>query len=219
MFVKYVKASDISLKLNNMEFPQNLAKLIDNLAKLPGIGPKSAQRIAYYLITEPNGVAVSLGNAILMAKEKTRYCESCFNFTEDRFCQICSDPNRDKTLLCVVEEPKDIFLVEKTNEFHGLYHVLGGALSPLEGIGPEKLNIAALENKVAAGDFQEIIICTNPNLEGETTANYLFKLLNNYVNNISKPARGIPMGADLEYADGLTLSRAFEGRSKMNIEV
>ncbi len=184
--------------------------LIDELGRLPGIGPKSAQRIAFHLLKLSLDDATRLARAITDAKAKVRFCAACFNVSEGELCGICTDSRRDRTIVCVVEEARDIIAIEKTGEFRGLYHVLLGAISPLEGVGPEQLKIKEL--LVRLGEVDEVILCTNPNIEGETTAMYLARLLKPLGLNVTRIASGLPVGGDLEYADELTLGRALEGR-------
>jgi recombination protein RecR len=194
-------------------YAKSVEVLIDELGRLPGIGPKSAQRIAFHLLKADRVDAERLADAILAMKNNVSFCERCFNVAEGEECQICTDPDRDTTLLCVVEEPKDIAALEKTGAFRGRYHVLLGAINPLEGVGPESLKIKELAHRVAAEDITEVILCTNPNLEGETTAAFIAsKVLAPFEVKVSRLASGLPVGGDLEYADELTLGRALEGR-------
>ncbi len=186
--------------------------LIDELGRLPGVGPKSAQRIAFHLLKIPADDVHRLAAAITDAKERVRFCERCFNVAEDTLCPICSDSTRDPSVVCVVEESRDIVALEKTGEFRGRYHVLLGAMSPLDGIGPEQLKVRELVTRIGAEDIQEVILCTNPNTEGEVTAMYLARLLKPLGLNVTRIASGLPVGGDLEYADELTLGRALEGR-------
>ena len=186
--------------------------LIDELGKLPGVGPKSAQRIAFHLVKLPEQDALRLASAITEAKEKVRFCSSCFNMADDQLCEICNDHRRDASLICVVEEPRDIVAVEKTHEFKGYYHVLQGAINPIDGIGPDELRIRELLKRLQEGSIEEVILCTNPNIEGEATAMYLAKLIEPLGVSVSRIASGLPVGGDLEYADELTLGRAIEGR-------
>ena len=195
-----------------------LQKLIDELGKLPGVGPKSAQRIAFHLIKLPEQDALSLANAIQEAKQKVRFCERCFNMSDEAICEICSDTQRDSTLVCVVEEPRDIVALERTREYKGLYHVLQGAINPIDGIGPEQLKIRELLERLKGNTLQEVILCTNPNIEGEATAMYLAKLIEPLGIQVSRIASGLPVGGDLEYADELTLGRALEGRRKITAD-
>jgi recombination protein RecR len=187
--------------------------LIDELGRLPGIGPKSAQRIAFHLLKVDAVDARRLAEAIVAMKENVTFCERCYNVAEGVNCAICTDPARDQSILCVVEEPKDIAALEKTGVFKGVYHVLLGVMNPLEGIGPENLKIRELALRVAAEDITEVILCTNPNLEGEMTAAFIAsKVLAPFEVKVSRLASGLPVGGDLEYADELTLGRALEGR-------
>ena len=195
-----------------------LQKLIDELGKLPGVGPKSAQRIAFHLIKLPEQDALSLANAIQEAKQKVRFCETCFNMSDEAICEICSDTQRDTSLVCVVEEPRDIVALERTREYKGLYHVLQGAINPIDGIGPEQLKIRELLERLKGNTLQEVILCTNPNIEGEATAMYLAKLIEPLGIQVSRIASGLPVGGDLEYADELTLGRALEGRRKITAD-
>ena len=189
--------------------------LIDELGRLPGIGPKSAQRIAFYLLKTPTEDAKRLAAAITTAKEKIRWCERCFNIAAGELCVFCRDDRRDATVICVVEEPRDIPAVERTREFHGRYHVLQGAISPIEGTGPEQLRIKELLARVEGEGVKEVIICTNPNIEGEATAMYLARLLKLPGLRVTRIASGLPVGGDLEYADEVTLGRALEGRREI----
>jgi len=189
--------------------------LIDELGRLPGIGPKSAQRIAYHLLKIPKTDAERLATAITEAKARISFCERCFNIAEGEHCGICRDPTRDPHTICVVEESRDVVAVERTREYRGRYHVLQGAISPIEGIGPEQLRISELLSRITAEGVQEIILCTNPNIEGEATAMYLARLLEPLGVTVSKIASGLPVGGDLEYADELTLGRALDGRQQL----
>lgn len=193
-------------------YTQPVQTLIDELGRLPGVGPKSAQRIAFHLLKIPVDDVTRLAEAITDAKARTRFCERCFNVADDTLCPICKDDGRDSTLLCVVEESRDIVALEKTGEFRGRYHVLLGAMSPLEGIGPEQLKIRELLTRIEPEGIEEIILCTNPNTEGEVTAMYLARLLKPLGLTVTRIASGLPVGGDLEYADELTLGRALEGR-------
>jgi recombination protein RecR len=186
--------------------------LIDELGRLPGIGPKSAQRIAFHLLKVPKTDAMRLARAIGEVKDRVAFCSRCFNVAEGELCAICRDERRDGRLLCIVEEPPDIVAVERTQEFRGRYHVLQGAISPIEGIGPEQLRIRELVARLEPEGVEEIILCTNPNIEGEATAMYLARLLKPLGIEITRIASGLPVGGDLEYADELTLGRAIEGR-------
>ncbi|MCC5952114.1 MAG: recombination protein RecR [Acidimicrobiia bacterium] len=190
--------------------------LIDELGRLPGIGPKSAQRIAFHLLKLPTPDAQRLATAITEAKARVAFCQRCFNVCEGELCDICADPRRDGNLLCVVEEARDLVAVEKTGEFKGRYHVLQGAISPIEGIGPEQLRIKELLVRLDPEGVQEVIVCTNPNIEGEATAMYLARLLDPLGCRVTRLASGLPVGGDLEYADELTLGRAIEGRRTLD---
>ncbi len=186
--------------------------LIDELGRLPGIGPKSAQRIAFHLLKVSDDDANRLAHAIREAKARVRFCERCFNVSEDELCGYCRDDRRDSSIICVVEESRDIVAIEKTGEFRGRYHVLLGAMSPLEGIGPEQLKIRELLSRLGPEGVEEVIVCTNPNTEGEVTAMYLARMLKPLGLKVTRLASGLPVGGDLEYADELTLGRALEGR-------
>ena len=186
--------------------------LIDELGRLPGIGPKSAQRIAFHIIQSERVDTTRLAEVLRTVKERVKFCTECGNLSEEDLCRICRDPRRENTTICVVEESKDVIAIEKTREFRGKYHVLGGAISPIDGIGPENLRIRELLTRLASTEIQEIIIATDPNLEGEATATYLTRLIKPMGIKISRLASGLPVGGDLEYADEVTLGRAFEGR-------
>jgi recombination protein RecR len=191
--------------------------LIDELGRLPGIGPKSAQRIAFHILKTSTVDAERLARAIREAKERVSWCRRCFNYAEGELCRYCSDARRDGTVVCVVEEPRDIVAVERTAEFRGLYHVLQGAISPIEGIGPEQLRIKELLVRVTSDGVSEVILATNPNIEGEATAMYLAKLLAPADIKVTRIASGLPVGGDLEYADEVTLGRALEGRREIGV--
>jgi recombination protein RecR len=186
--------------------------LIDELGRLPGVGPKSAQRIAFHLLQADPADVRRLADVLVEVKAKVRFCSICFNVSEDEQCRICRDPRRDPTALCVVEEYKDVVAVERTREFKGRYHVLGGAISPIDGIGPDQLRIRELMTRLADGTVVEVILATDPNLEGEATATYLTRLLTTIEVRVTRLASGLPVGGDLEYADEVTLGRAFAGR-------
>ena len=192
--------------------PRSVQRLIDEFARLPGIGPKSASRLTFYLLRATDNQALDLSAALHELKERTQLCSVCFNITEDDPCPICDDDARDAGLLCVVEEPLDVLAIERSRAFNGRYHVLHGAISPVEGIGPEDLRLAELLQRVAAGSFREIIMATNPTLEGESTALYLQRRLTDHKVRLTRLARGLSVGGDLEYTDEITLGRAFEGR-------
>jgi recombination protein RecR len=190
--------------------------LIDELGRLPGVGPKSAQRIAFHLLKIPADDVARLAVAITEAKARVRFCARCWNVAEDELCPICSDDRRDSSILCVVEESRDIVAVEKTGEFRGRYHVLLGAMNPLEGIGPEQLKMKELFARIEPEGVQEVILCTNPNTEGEVTAMYIARMMKPLGIKVTRIASGLPVGGDLEYADELTLGRALEGRRDVN---
>lgn len=189
--------------------------LIDELGRLPGIGPKSAQRIAFHLLKIPAEDVARLAIAITDAKARVRFCDRCWNFAEAELCPICQDDRRDSSILCVVEESRDIISIEKTGEFKGRYHVLLGAMSPLEGIGPEQLKMKELFARIGPENVQEVILCTNPNTEGEVTAMYIARMMKPFGVKVTRIASGLPVGGDLEYADELTLGRALEGRREL----
>lgn len=188
-------------------------ELIDELGRLPGIGPKSAQRIAFHIVQTESFDVSALARILTDVREKVRFCDVCGNVSEQERCAICRDPRRNPALICVVEEAKDVVAIERTREFRGLYHVLGGAISPIDGIGPDDLRIRQLMQRLADGTVTEVIIATDPNLEGEATATYLSRLLSGMGIRVSRLASGLPVGGDLEYADEVTLGRAFEGRT------
>lgn len=187
-------------------------ELIDQFGRLPGIGPKSAQRIAFHILETPGFDVSRLAQLLAEVREKVRFCAVCGNVSEQERCAVCRDPRRNPALICVVEDAKDVAAIERTREFRGLYHVLGGAISPMAGIGPDDLRIASLMTRLADGTAQEVILATNPNLEGEATATYLSRLLTTLDIRVTRLASGLPVGGDLEYADEVTLGRAFEGR-------
>ena len=200
-------------------FSPTVQRLIDELSKLPGIGPKTAQRLTFHLLKLPPEEVLPLAHALIEVKEVVRFCTSCFNLTEEELCDICRDTRRDTTIICVVEEPGDIVSIERTHEYRGLYHVLGGALSPLDGIGPRKLHLAELAERVRDEATREVIVATNPTMAGEATALYIVEELRAFTAagtlRITRPAAGLPMGSDLEYADEVTLSRAITGRREI----
>ncbi len=193
-----------------------VAKLIEAFNRLPGIGPKTAQRLTYHLLRAPEGEARTLASALVAVREEVVFCERCFNISDASLCPICRDPGRDQARLCVVEEPLDVLAIERTGEFRGVYHVLNGAISPIDGVGPDRLKIrellARVDEAAEATPFAEVIIATNPTLEGEATAMYLDERLAGKVGSVTRIARGIPVGGDLEYADEVTLIRALQGR-------
>lgn len=194
---------------------QSVSILIEELHKLPGIGPKSAQRLAYYLLRASREEAESLAQAILQVKQKVIFCSRCYNITETEPCAVCTNPGRDQSKICVVEEPLDILALERTGEYKGLYHVLHGALSPMDGLGPEELKIGELLARLQTNSVEEVILATNPNLEGEATAMYLHRLIAPLGVRVTHLAHGLPVGGDLEYADAITLTRAIQGRQAM----
>ncbi|MEY3473149.1 MAG: hypothetical protein RLY22_652 [Actinomycetota bacterium] len=191
-------------------------ELIDELGRLPGVGPKSAQRIAFHLLQTEDDLAERLARVLIEVKERVRFCEICGNVSEQEKCNICRDERRSRTSICVVEESKDVQAIERTREFRGLYHVLGGAISPIEGIGPDQLRIKELMTRLSDPNIQEVIIATDPNLEGEATATYLSRMLASLGITVTRLASGLPVGGDLEYADEVTLGRAFSGRRPAN---
>jgi recombination protein RecR len=197
-------------------YPEPVARLIEAFQRLPGIGPKTAQRLTFYMLKRPPDEVRELGDALLAVKQKITYCRICFNVTDEDPCRICSDPRRDAHVICVVEEPNDLLAMERTGEYRGRYHVLLGALSPLDGIGPDDLKIRELLARLEGHETTEIILATNPNVEGEATALYLAKLLRPHAVRITRIARGLPVGGDLEYADQVTLSKALEGRREIS---
>ena len=197
------------------DFAEPLARLVDELKRLPGIGQKSAQRIAFHLERSPRETAEQLASAILEVKDKIRLCSTCNNLTENDPCAYCADPGRDQEVVCVVETPYNVLAVEKTREFRGLYHVLHGALSPLQGIGPDQLKLKGLIDRMKSGRIKELIVATNPNVEGEATAIYLSKLIKPLGVRVTRIAMGIPVGSELEFADEVTMLKALEGRREI----
>ena len=191
--------------------------LIDELGRLPGVGPKSAQRIAFHLLQAEPADVRRLADVLVEVKAKVKFCSTCFNVSEDEQCRICRDPRRTDDVLCVVEEPKDVVAIERTREFRGRYHVLGGAISPIEGIGPDDLRVRELMVRLQDGAVTELILATDPNLEGEATATYLARLVSPMGLRVTRLASGLPVGGDLEYADEVTLGRAFEGRRQVDV--
>ncbi len=191
--------------------------LIDELGQLPGIGPKGAQRIAFHLLTADPAEVRRLAATLVEVTEKVKFCRTCGNVAEDDECRICRDARRDHSVLCVVEEPKDVAAIEKIREFRGRYHVLGGAISPIDGIGPEDLRIAELMSRLSDDTITELILATDPNLEGEATATYLARMVKPLGIRVTRPASGLPVGGELEYADEVTLGRAFEGRRAVDV--
>lgn len=193
-------------------YPDSIANLIAALQKLPGVGPKTAQRLAFFILTLPRDEVVQMARALVNAKDKTHYCRICGNFTDDEQCVICTDQRRDPSLLCVVQDARDVLALERMREFRGRYHVLGGAISPIDGIGPEQLRIRELLERLQDGQIQEVILATNPTVEGEATALYVARLVKPLGIRVTRLAHGLPVGGDLEYADEITLARALEGR-------
>lgn len=198
-----------------MNVSSAIQKLLDELERLPGIGPKSAQRIAYWILNEDRIDATRLAQAIIEVKDTVHFCARCFNYAQDDLCDICASPKRDQNTICVVSEPRDIPPIERTGTFSGVYHVLGGALSPLEGIGPDDLHIAELLARLNDPTISEVILATNPNIEGEATASYLARLIKPLGVKVSRLASGLPVGGDLEFADEVTLGRAIEARREL----
>ena len=198
-----------------MPAAEPVSRLIEELNKLPGIGPKSAARLTYYLLRIPEAEARALAEAIIAVKEKTVLCSSCQNITDSNPCAVCASKERDHSIICVVKDPLDIMALERTGQYRGLYHVLHGVLSPMDGIGPDDLKIKELLQRLKAGSVSEVILATNPNLEGEATAMYLQRLLSPFGVRLTRLARGLPVGGDLEYADEVTLTHALEGRREM----
>jgi recombination protein RecR len=196
-------------------FSRAIERMIAELERLPGVGPKTAQRLAFHLLSRPEEEVRSFLSAIAEAREKVGYCSLCLNFSEEEVCPICSDPARDGSTICVVEEPRDVAALERTREYRGVYHVLHGALSPLEGVGPERLRVRELLERLKAGEVREVILATDTDVEGEATALYLARLLKPLGVRVSRIARGLPEGGDLDYADEVTLFRALEGRREM----
>lgn len=192
-----------------------IARLLEELERLPGIGPKSAQRLAYHILRSDEAAAQRLADAVVEVKRAIHFCAQCFNFAEAELCDICAAPRRDASIICVVEEPRDVVSIERTGEFHGLYHVLQGAISPIDGIGPEQLRVRELVDRLADGTVKEVIMATNPNVEGETTALYVARLAKPLGVKVTRIASGLPVGGDLEYADEVTLGRAIEARREL----
>ena len=196
-------------------YPPSVGRLVEALQRLPGIGPKTAQRLTFHLLKQPEGAVRELADALVDLKTRAVHCSRCFNVTEEDPCRICANPSRDPAVMCVVEEPNDLLAMERTGEYRGRYHVLLGALSPLEGIGPDELKVRELLGRVETDGVREVILATNPNVEGDATAIYLAKLLRPLGVRVTRIARGLPVGGDLEYADEVTLARALEGRKEM----
>ena len=198
-----------------MQSAPAIQKLLDELERLPGIGPKSAQRVAYHILNSDRDDAIRLAQAIEEVKDTVRFCSQCFNYAEGELCEICASVRRDASVICVVSEPRDIPPIERTGVFSGVYHVLGGALSPMEGLGPDELKIKELMSRLVDDSVQEVVIATNPNVEGETTATYLARLIKPLGILVTRPASGLPVGGDLEFADEITLGRAMEARREL----
>mgnify|MGYP000995710424 FL=1 len=198
-----------------MYYAEPVARLIAELAKLPGVGPKTAQRLAFHLIAQEKGEVHKLANALTEVKEKIRYCSQCFNITEDDPCRYCQNPSRDTSVLCVVEQPKDIVALERTREYRGRYHVLLGAISPMEGVGPNDIKLRELLSRLADDTVQEVIMATSPTVEGEATAMYAARLVKPLGVKVSRIAHGLPVGGNLEYVDEITLAKALEGRREL----
>jgi recombination protein RecR len=198
-----------------MYYAKPLGRLVGELEKLPGIGPKSAQRLAFYLLRVPRDEAKLLADAIMDVKERIRPCATCFNFTDEERCEVCRNERRDRSLLCVVAEPRDLIALEKTGEYAGVYHVLGGVIAPTERVGPDELRMRELVERVASGEVREVILAVNPTVEGETTALYIAMILQPFGVKVTKIAFGLPVGGDLDYADQATLIQALEGRREM----
>lgn len=198
-----------------MYYAEPIARLIEELTKLPGIGPKTAQRLAFHLLNMDKSVVRGIAAAIVEAREKVKYCSICYNLTDQDPCSICSNSGRDHSTICVVQEPRDVVAMEKTREYKGLYHVLQGALNPMEGVGVEDIRIKELVARLGDGKVTEVILCTNPNTEGETTAMYIARYIKPLGVKVTRIARGLPMGGDLEYADEVTLAKALEGRREI----
>jgi recombination protein RecR len=198
-----------------MHYAKPLARLVGELEKLPGIGPKSAQRLAFYLLRIPDDEARQLAESIIEVKERIGACRVCFNFTDQPVCEVCRNDRRDRSVLCVVAEPRDLLAMERTNEFTGGYHVLGGVISPMEGIGPEMLRVRELIERLQDGAVREVILATNPTVEGDTTAMYLARLIKPFGVKVTKIAFGLPVGGDMDYADQATLIQALEGRREL----
>ena len=196
-------------------YAEPIARLLEELERLPGIGPKSAQRVAFHILKGDDASAKRLADALVEVKRQIHFCSRCFNFAAADLCEYCADPGRDVSMICVVEEPRDVVAVERTGEFRGLYHVIQGAISPIDGIGPEQLKVRELIDRLADGTVTEVVIATNPNVEGETTALYLARLIKPLGITVTRIASGLPVGGDLEYADEVTLGRALEARREM----
>ena len=198
-----------------MHYAKPLAKLVAEFEKLPGIGPKSAQRLAFHVLRISEDEANALAEAVVAVKQQIKACPVCYNFTDQERCEVCSDAKRDQSILCVVSEPRDVVAMEKTNEFRGLYHVLGGVISPMDGVGPDMLKIRELVNRVEQGEIKEVVLATNPTIEGDTTAMYVAGLLKPFGAKVTRIAHGMPVGGDMDYADQATLIQALQWRREM----
>ncbi|NLZ92434.1 MAG: recombination protein RecR [Firmicutes bacterium] len=198
-----------------MVYPESIANLITALQKLPGVGPKTAQRLAFFILTLPREEVIEMARALVNAKDKTHYCRICGNFTDGEKCSVCLDQRRDAAVICVVQESRDVLAMERMREYKGLYHVLGGAISPIDGVGPEQLRIRELLERIQNGRVREVILATNPTVEGEATALYVARLIKPLGITVTRIAHGLPVGGDLEYADEVTLARALEGRRQL----
>jgi recombination protein RecR len=198
-----------------MGYPEALEALIRELGKLPGIGRKTAERLAFFILAQDEAAAQRLSQAITEAKQRIKQCKVCYNYSEEELCPICADPSRDRAVICVVSQPRELWKLEKTNEYRGLYHVLGGLISPVEGVGPEDLHIAALEERLKSGEIKEVILALDPKVEGEATAMFLARRIRPLGIRVTRIALGVPIGRDLELADELTLSQALRGRSEL----
>jgi recombination protein RecR len=196
-------------------YPEPIGRLIETFQKLPGIGPKTAQRLALFVLKLPREEVAAMARSMVEAREKTRYCSVCGNFSDGENCAVCRDMRRDTAVICVVQDPRDVLAMERMREFRGVYHVLGGAISPIDGVGPDQLRIRQLLERVRDGQVSELILATNPNVEGEATALYLARLIKELGVRVTRIAHGLPVGGDLEYADEVTLSRALEGRREL----
>lgn len=199
-----------------MFYPEPIAKLIDSFSRLPGVGPKTAARLAFYVLRMKEDDVIDFAKALVNVKRNLHYCSVCCNITDTDPCRICSDRTRDRSVICVVQEPRDLVAMERTKEFNGMYHVLQGAISPMEGIGPDEIKIAELLKRLASDEVQELILATNPNIEGEATSMYISRLVKPFGLKVTRIAHGLPVGGDLEYADEITLSKALEGRRELS---
>ncbi len=198
-----------------MGYPESLEGLIRELGRLPGIGRKTAERLAFFLLAQDEAAVAKLAQALTSAKQRIRECKVCYNYSEEELCPICADPSRDRSTICVVSQPRELWKLEKTNEYRGLYHVLGGLISPVEGVAPEDLHIAALEERLKSGEVREVILALDPKVEGEATAMFLARRIRPLGVKVTRIAHGVPLGRDLELADELTLSQALRGRSEL----